>query len=177
MPGHGFFPCGINSGMEGTMNLIRIISSILIVIFILVIVFTNGEQQEKAITIKVAEPLCYVRIYSDSNGQSHFGEEEATFQLVDYAPPAPPISVSEVFGAESVNFISSPCGWFGDWHPAPRRQFIFMLTGKLEVEVSDGDMRKFLPGDVMLVEDTTGKGHISRVVSKERAYLAVVPLK
>ncbi|MCK4931399.1 MAG: cupin domain-containing protein [Candidatus Aminicenantes bacterium] len=128
-------------------------------------------------SIKVAEPLRYVRIYSDSNGQSHFAEEEAAFQLVDYAPPAPPISVTEVLGAEGVSFISSPSGWFGDWHPAPRRQFIFMLAGELEAEVSDGEVRIFKPGDIVLVEDTTGQGHISRVVSKERAYLAVVPLK
>ncbi|NOR14063.1 MAG: cupin domain-containing protein, partial [Candidatus Aminicenantes bacterium] len=73
--------------------------------------------------------------------------------------------------------ISSPPGWFGDWHPAPRRQFIFMLIGELEVEVSDGEVRKFVPGDVMLVEDTTGQGHISHVIGNERAYLAVVPLK
>jgi len=92
-------------------------------------------------------------------------------------PPAPPISISEVFSAEGVSFISSPSEWFGDWHPAPRRQFIFMLAGELEVEVSDGEVRKFVPGDVLLVEDTAGQGHISRVVSKERAYLAVVPLE
>jgi quercetin dioxygenase-like cupin family protein len=169
--------------MEGTMNLIRIIGSVLFVIFILMIVLITGQTQEKAqhqekpLSIEVAAPLHYVRIYSDANGQSHFAEEKATFQLVDYAPPALPISVSEVFAAEGVSFISSPPGWFGDWHPAPRRQFIFMLIGELEVEVSDGEVRKFVPGAVLLVEDTTGKGHISRVISKERAYLAVVPLK
>ncbi len=165
------------------MNLIRTISSVLFVIFIPVIVLITGQTQEKAqhqekpLPIKAAAPLQYVRIYSDSNAQSHFGEVEATFQLMDYAPPAPPISVSEVFAAEGVSFISSPSGWFGDWHPAPRRQFIFMLSGELEVEVSDGEVRKFVLGAVLLVEDTTGKGHISRVVGKERAYLAVVPLK
>lgn len=163
--------------MEGTMNLIRIISSVLFVSFILVTALITGQQQEKTMTIKVAEPYHYVRIYSDSNGQSHFGEEEVAFQLVDYAPPAPPISVSEALGAEGVSFISSPSGWFGNWHPVPRRQYIFMLDGELEVEVTNGEMRKFVPGDVMLVEDTKGKGHISRVVGEKRAYLAVVPLK
>ncbi len=149
----------------------------LLVTLVLVAALFAFQPQEKPVSIKVAEPLRYVRIYSDSNGQSHFAEEEAAFQLVDYAPPAPPISVTEVLGAEGVSFISSPSGWFGDWHPAPRRQFIFMLAGELEAEVSDGEVRIFKPGDIVLVEDTTGQGHISRVVSKERAYLAVVPLK
>ena len=109
------------------MNLIRIIGSVLFVIIVLSTVLITGQPQEKTqhqekpLSIEVAAPLHYVRIYSDSNGQSHFGEEEAIFQLVDYAPPAPPISVSEVFVAEGVSFISSPSGWFGDWHPAPRR--------------------------------------------------------
>ena len=159
------------------MNLIRIIGSVLFVIIVLSTVLITGQPQEMHLSIEVAAPLHYVRIYSDSNGQSHFGEVEATFQLVDYAPPAPPISVSEDLGAEGVSFISSPSGWFGDWHPAPRRQFTFMLAGELEAEVSDGEVRIFKPGDIVLVEDTTGQGHISRVVSKERVYLAVVPLK
>jgi hypothetical protein len=149
----------------------------LLLTLVLVAALFAFQSQEKPVSIKVAEPLRYVRIYSDSNGQSHFAEEEAIFQLVDYAPPAPPISVTEVLGTEGVSFISSPSGWFGDWHPAPRRQFIFMLAGEIEAEVSDGEVRKFVPGDVVLVEDTTGQGHISRVISNERAYLAVVPLK
>ncbi|MGD9347962.1 MAG: cupin domain-containing protein [Candidatus Aminicenantes bacterium] len=159
------------------MNQVRIINSVLIVICIPVTVLMIGRHQETTQKIETAEPLNYTRIYADSTGQSHFGKQAATFQLVDYAPPAPPISVSAALVAESVNFISSPSGWFGNWHPVPQRQFVFMLAGTMEVEVSDGEKRKFLPGDVLLVEDTSGMGHISRVVSKERAYLAVVPLK
>jgi len=159
------------------MKQIKRLSRGLLGIIILLASLCLCQSQEKPGEIKVAEPLPYVRIYTDVDGQSHFGEAEISFRLVDYAPPAPPISVSEVFGAEGVSFISSPSGWFGDWHPAPRRQFILMLTGELEVEVSDGEMRKFIPGDIILVDDPTGQGHISRVVGKKRAYLAVVPLK
>ena len=72
--------------------------------------------------------------------------------------------------------MSSPPGWHGDWHPAPQRQWIIILSGELEVEVSDGEIRIFGPGSVVLVEDTFGKGHVSRVVSRERVYCVVVPL-
>jgi hypothetical protein len=116
--------------------------------------------QEETMDIPVAEPMTFARVYTDTDGESHFGEREITFTLVDYAPPAPPISVSEVMKAENVSIISSPPGWFGDWHPAPRRQFVIVLSGELEVEV----------------EDTTGKGHVSIVTSRVRAYIAVVPL-
>ena len=51
-----------------------------------------------------------------------------------------------------------------DWHPAPRRQWIFILSGTLEVEVQDGEVRQFPSGSILFVEDTTGKGHKTRVV-------------
>ena len=126
--------------------------------------------------IRVARPLAYARIYSDSEGGSHFSDEELSFNLVDFAPPAPAISLSPAFNAHSMAVMSSPSGWHGDWHPAPQRQFIFILIGELEVEVSDGEVRTLGPGSVALVEDTSGKGHVSRVVSTERCYCAFVPL-
>ena len=126
--------------------------------------------------LPVAEPLAYVRVHADSSGASHFADEELAFHLADFAPPAPPVSVTDAQSAEGVVFLSSPSGWFGDWHPAPRRQFIFVLQGNLEVEVSDGETRQFGAGAVILVEDTSGQGHITRVAGEERAYLVAVPL-
>jgi quercetin dioxygenase-like cupin family protein len=53
-------------------------------------------------------------------------------------------------------------GYDYDWHVAPRRQYIVMLEGSVEIRVSDGEARVFRPGDIVLVEDTEGKGHKSR---------------
>ena len=83
---------------------------------------------------------------------------------------------SNSFNTEAFVLISSPSGWFGDWHPSPNRQCIFIISGELEVEVSDGEIRKFVPGNIILVEDTTGKGHISRVVSEKRSYCIAITL-
>ena len=135
---------------------------------------TDSFAQKK---ITVAEPLKYTRLFADSTGASHFEDLEFTFTLIDFAPPAPPISVSEVFDSDKIFVISSPPGWYGDWHPAPQRQFIFVLSGELEVEVSDGEVRRFGPGSVILVEDTFGKGHISRMMSDIRGYVVVVPFE
>jgi len=126
--------------------------------------------------VDVSEPLAYVRIFCDADGTSHFSDEVIPFTLIDYAPPAPPVSVSTAMDAESVVLLSSPPGWHGDWHPAPRRQLMFLLSGELEVEVSDGEVRRFTSGAVTLVEDTSGRGHVSRVVSEERIYMAAIPL-
>ena len=126
--------------------------------------------------IEVSEPVAYTRVFTDADGETHFSNESLKFGLADYAPPAPPISVSEVFDAENARFISSPAGWDGDWHPAPHRQLILVLVGELEVEVSDGEVRRFGPGSLCLVEDTAGKGHVSRVVGSKRALAAAILL-
>ena len=122
------------------------------------------------------EPAPVIRIFSDSNGESHFSDEIIELTLKDYAPPAPPVAVSTPSKAGSVALLSAPSGWFGDWHPAPRRQFLFCLSGELEMEVSDGEIRRIQSGSILLVEDTSGKGHTTRVVSAEPAMLAAVPL-
>lgn len=127
--------------------------------------------------MEAAEPLPYVRIYADAEGASHFADEVLPFALVDFAPPAPPISVTGFMDAESVGLISSPSDWYGDWHPAPRRQLMFMLAGELEVRVSDGEVRRFGPGATILVEDITGQGHTSKVVSEDRVFMTTVALR
>ena len=109
----------------------------------------------------------YTRIYADSKGESHFDEVTVKLSSMDFAPPAPPLNVSAPIPAAQMVFISSSPGWFGDWHPAPRTQFWVQIAGQIEVEVSDGEVRRFKPGDFALLEDVTGKGHISRVVSQE----------
>jgi hypothetical protein len=126
--------------------------------------------------IKVAPPVHYARVYADSSGESHFAEDQVSFSLVDFAPPAPPISITDAWDGEGAFMMSSPPGWTGDWHPAPRRLLLFALKGELEVEVSDGEVRRFGPGAIVIVEDTFGKGHISRVVSDERGCMVAVPL-
>jgi hypothetical protein len=135
----------------------------------------HGQNTPK--DIKVSEPLSITRLYSDPKGESHFADLQIPFELKDYAPPAPPISVTESMKADGFVIISSPAGWFGDWHPAPRRQYMICLSGTLEVKVTDGEVRRFGPGSVILVEDTTGKGHVSRVVGKERGYMIALPIK
>ena len=118
----------------------------------------------------------YVRVYTDSDGESHFEDREAALTPEDFAPPAAPQNVSPFTPASQVGFLSVPPGWFGDWHPVPRRQYLFYLSGEIEVRVGDGEVRRLGPGSVLLAEDTTGKGHTTRVVSSEVVLAAVVQL-
>jgi hypothetical protein len=52
-----------------------------------------------------------------------------------------------------------------DWHVAPGRQFAMNIRGELEAETSDGSKRVIGPGDPVFLTDTTGKGHITRLLS------------
>ena len=106
----------------------------------------------------------YTRIYCDVDGESHFEDVYVEVAPVDFAPPASPLNMAAPLEAERAVLCEFPAEWFGDWHPAPRRQFIFQMSGELEVQVSDGEIRRFSAGSLGLLEDTSGKGHLTRVV-------------
>ncbi len=118
----------------------------------------------------------YIRIYTDSDGESHFEDLEIDFADVNFAPPAPLVRLTTFTPATQWAFFSLPPGWYGDWHPTPQRQIFFYLSGEAEAEVSDGTIRRFRAGDATIVEDTWGKGHRSRTVGDEPLLLAVVQM-
>jgi hypothetical protein len=118
----------------------------------------------------------YAHIYTDSEGESHVEDLELDLAEANYAPPAPSLWVSAFFPAAEYHYLGAPSGWSGDWHPVPRRQVFFYLRGKSGVELSDGASRRLGPGDVLLAEDTNGKGHRSWVVGDEDVLAVVVEL-
>jgi hypothetical protein len=118
----------------------------------------------------------YGVLFTDKNGDSHFKDGEIGFELVDFAPPAPPVGLSSYLPASKLVFFKIPAGWIGDWHPAPMRQFFCCLAGEFELTASDGETRVYGAGEVFLLEDTTGKGHKSRVTSEEDFVAAIVQL-
>ena len=76
-----------------------------------------------------------------------------------------------------IKFDSRPVGILQDWHPAPKRQFVIILSGKLEIGFGDGTKKIFGPGDARLVEDITGKGHTTIAISDEPCITATIVLK
>lgn len=121
-------------------------------------------------------PLKYTRCISDSSGESHLEEVEVKQSLAEAAPPAPPLLVSVFKPASQWGFFSAPEGWFGDWHPAPARQFMILLSGELDVMTSDGGVYKMRPGAIILLEDVWGKGHMSRNVGGSVCHFFVARL-
>jgi hypothetical protein len=118
----------------------------------------------------------YTRLYASDDGESHFEQIEVKLSLTEYAPPAPPLELSEMRTAAQFGFMNAPAGWSSDWHLSSARNLFFVLTGEWEVTASDGESRRFRVGSVLLVEDTSGKGHSSRVVSETDSLAAMVEL-
>jgi len=118
----------------------------------------------------------YGVLYSDQNGESHFKDDELPYSSANFAPPAPPVELTKYIPASQLVFFRLQSGWFGDWHPAPKRQFFCCLSGEFELTASDGETRKYGAGQVFLLEDTFGKGHKSTVTSKEDFVAAIIQL-
>jgi len=116
-----------------------------------------------------------IRLFADSDGESHFAPLGVELTSTDFAPPAPPLEVSEIAEVRH-GFLRAAPGWFGDWHPTPARQWMCLLSGVLEVSVSDGETRRIAPGTIILLEDTFGRGHATRVVSNDAAVLVFAQL-
>ncbi|MGZ4910798.1 MAG: cupin domain-containing protein [Halobacteriota archaeon] len=120
--------------------------------------------------------VTYHSIYDDAKGDSHFGTVTIEQSLSNAAPPAAPFYVSEDRPASNYRFYSFEPGWIGELHPAPTRQFLALMSGAVEVETTDGMVRRFGPGDLILLEDTSGKGHVTRNIGDGYATFFVVPV-
>ena len=75
-----------------------------------------------------------------------------------------------------IRYGSRAPGVIQDWHPAPQRQFVIILSGQLEIGFEDGSKKIFGPGDARLVEDTTGKGHTTIALGNEPCITATIGL-
>jgi quercetin dioxygenase-like cupin family protein len=106
------------------------------------------------------------RLYTGPDGESHV-------EPVDLSRAS---EWTRGLAATQISFRTDPVGRFLDWHPAPRRQFVIILSGQLEIGLGDGSKHLFGAGDARLVEDTTGRGHTTRVHGNQPCVTATIPL-
>jgi hypothetical protein len=100
------------------------------------------------------------RVYTDAAGDSHFGELD--IPLKDGGTIG---RLSESQLVNNIIFRETDADYDYDWHCAPQRQYIVLLDGEIELETSDGEKRRFRGGDILLVEDVSGRGHRTRTVN------------
>ena len=107
-----------------------------------------------------------VRIYTGADNQTHFQDLDPD----TFAKLAPKV------GEGGVRLNQGPAKSFSDFHNAPRRQYVVVMSGMMEIEIGDGTKRQLGPGDVLVAEDLTGKGHVTRGVGEEPRISLAVPL-
>jgi quercetin dioxygenase-like cupin family protein len=140
-----------------------IVGAALLVLSVLLSTAQTGEAQKH-------KPLMMMRLYTGPDGQTHAEEVEAKFSAGN---------ANEVFKLMAVTGAElhrAAPGTVIDWHNAPRRQYVITLSGKGEIEVAGGKKFAVGPGHIDLVEDTTGKGHITRVTGNEERVTLQLPL-
>lgn len=107
-----------------------------------------------------------VRIFTGADNQTHFQ---------DVALDAFATLAAQV-GTGPVRVNQGPAQSSMDFHNAPRRQYVVVMSGQMEIEIGDGSKRVLDPGDVLVAEDLTGKGHITRGVGTQPRVSLAVPL-
>ena len=108
------------------------------------------------------------RIFNDENGESHF--EDIEIPLVDQGE----IGLSEDINVKKLQFRKVSADYDYDFHHAPQKQYIVLLDGGVEIETSLGEIRQFQTGEILLVEDVSGKGHKTKnLEKKERTSLFI----
>ena len=122
----------------------------------------------------MTEPVSYHRIHADSAGESRIERLDLAMRTQMFAPPAAPLDLSDPEAASTVRLLRLAVGWFGDWHPTPVRQWFFYLAGEATMLASDGSQLTAVAGSIVLVEDTTGKGHQTRVIGNADVIVAAV---
>jgi hypothetical protein len=110
-------------------------------------------------------------LYVDDKGESHFRDIH-----VEWVEERRGSKLSKRLPATGIIFRETGGDYDLDWHPAPRRQYIINLDGGVQLTASDGESRVIGAGEVILVEDVTGKGHLSKAIEGKLRHSIFVPI-
>lgn len=116
-------------------------------------------------------PIKVSRIYTGADGQTHVEEYD-----VPLGPQRGATELSEPVDVTSLQFRRTSQEYDLPFHTAPRKQYVITLSGESEVEFGDGTKVRLHPGHILLAEDTTGQGHISRAIGTEDRISLFIPL-
>jgi hypothetical protein len=119
----------------------------------------------------------YTRLFTNACGAATFEDLAIELGLGFAVPPAEPLHSAAFLPASRIFWVGGSASWKGDTaHPAPRRMVFVTVQGEYRIEASDGVTRTFPPGSVLLIEDTTGTGHSTRITSAADAIVLAVEL-
>ena len=112
-----------------------------------------------------------VRVYAGDDGESHFEDVD-----IEVRPHGGIGRLSGLIRGPGVMFREVDGDYDLDFHQAPRRQFVVNLRGGVDITVGSGETRRLQAGDILLAEDTSGRGHKSRAVDGRPRSCLFVPI-
>jgi hypothetical protein len=131
---------------------------------------TVQSTAQDAAAAQKRNPIMINRFYTGPDGQTHVEEIEAKFA------GGGENQMHKLLANAGAELRRAPPGRVADWHTAPRRQYVITLSGHGELEIAGGKKVQVGPGSINLVEDITGKGHITRTVGNEDRVTIQIPL-
>jgi len=138
----------------------------------------DAPKAAKPAMTQGARKLEYVRLYTGPDGISHFSDEALTLSPPQGGGQSLEVNLAtnRIGDVKGAMFALLKAGATEDWHVAPRRQFMLCVRGVVEITAADGTKRKMQPGQFMLLEDTTGKGHITHSAGPEDHVALAIPV-
>ena len=115
--------------------------------------------------------MAIIRIYTGPDGRSHFEDVEPRFE-----PRGDGSEGAELLPASGIVVRRFAPKRTNPWHHAPGRAAVFTLEGSVDIEIGDGTVRRLGPGDILIAEDLTGQGHVTREVGPQPRVSIFVPL-
>lgn len=110
-------------------------------------------------------------LYTDEQGESHFRDIE-----IEWTQETATAKLSDRLPTYGIIFREVKSDYDLDYHPAPRRQYIVNLNAGVRLTASDGESRVIGAGEIVLVEDTWGKGHKSQAVKGQVRESLFIPI-
>ena len=151
----------------------RILSGLLVLGWIPTLLVVGGARWFSA-TPAAAEPtpVKVTRMFTGPDGKTHAEEIQIPLGAARGASER-----SETIDVTGIQFVRTSSAYDLDWHTAPRRQYVVTVSGESEVIIGDGSKIRLYPGHIMLAEDTTGQGHISKAVAGKDRVSIFIPIK
>jgi len=124
----------------------------------------TAKVERDVVVAQARKPMMVTRLFTGPDGKSH--TENIEMKLAPQGRSAD-TELSDTVKVSGLQFRRTSPKYALDFHPAPRRQYVVTLSGRGEIELEDGTKIPLTPGHILLAEDTTGKGHISRGIGSE----------
>jgi quercetin dioxygenase-like cupin family protein len=105
-------------------------------------------------------------VVAGEDGKTRFEETEVEFHPIDDAVPGARFDAAPL-GSSDVALVRFEPGFTAGFHLTPTPTWMFVLTGRLHLGVSDDVWAELGPGDFVYMKDTEGEGHRSRVIGGE----------